>query len=65
MCRYTHKQLERHLTITKIETGAGAAEELNVSCRCATALLTIWGIVKIMVPFWVPIIIRGLIRGLI
>ena len=24
-----------------------------------------WGIVKIMVPFWVPIIIRGLIRGLI
>ena len=25
----------------------------------------IWGIVKIMVPFWVPIIIRGLIRGLI
>ena len=24
----------------------------------------IWGIVKIMVPFWVPIIIRGLIRGL-
>ena len=25
----------------------------------------IWGIVKIMVPFWVPIIIRGLIRVLI
>ena len=25
----------------------------------------IWGTVKIMVPFWVPIIIRGLIRGLI
>ena len=24
-----------------------------------------WGTVKIMVPFWVPIIIRGLIRGLI
>ena len=24
-----------------------------------------WGIVKIMVPFWVPIIIRGLIWGLI
>ena len=24
-----------------------------------------WGIAKIMVPFWVPIIIRGLIRGLI
>ena len=23
------------------------------------------GIVKIMVPFWVPIIIRGLIRGLV
>ena len=27
--------------------------------------LTSWGIVKIMVPFWVTIIIRGLIRGLI
>ena len=27
--------------------------------------MTIWGTVKIMVPFWVPIIIRGLIRGLI
>ena len=25
----------------------------------------IWGTVKIMVPFWVPIIIRGLTRGLI
>ena len=25
----------------------------------------IWGTVKIMVTFWVPIIIRGLIRGLI
>ena len=24
---------------------------------------TKWGIVKIMVPFWVPIIIRGLIEG--
>ena len=25
--------------------------------------LRIWGIVNIMVPIWVPIIIRGLIRG--
>ena len=30
-----------------------------------TQLRYIWGIVKIMVPFWVPIIIRGRIRGLI
>ena len=28
-------------------------------------VLVTWGTVKIMVPFWVPIIIRGLIRGLI
>ena len=26
---------------------------------------SMWGTVKMMVPFWVPIIIRGLIRGLI
>ena len=33
--------------------------------RCGSLGLEIWGIVKIMVPFWVPVIIRGLIRGLI
>ena len=34
-------------------------------CYVITCLLYIWGMVKIMVPFWVPTIIRGLIRGLI
>ena len=37
---------------------------------CVTQVLcgfksSIWVVVKIMVPFWVPIILRGLIRGLI
>ena len=33
--------------------------------RNLRAVESTWGIVKIMVPFWVPIRIRGLIRGLI
>ena len=35
------------------------------SCDVGFLTITIWGIVRIMVPFGVPIIIRGLIRGLI
>ena len=34
-------------------------------CHGIILTIIIWGIVKIMVPFWVPIIIRDLIWGLI
>ena len=37
---------------------------MNAEIR-AEVLGNMWGIVKIVVPFWVPIIMRGLIRGLI
>ena len=33
--------------------------------RNKLSLMYTFGTVKIMVPFWVPIILRGLIRGLI
>ena len=35
---------------------------IHLSSPCMI-IITTWGAVKIMVPIWVPIIIRGLIRG--
>ena len=57
--QYPHRDLDWH------GVGLRVRVRIQKDIQELVALKPTWGIVKIMVPFWVPIIIRGLIRGLV